>query len=150
LYYTTLTQTSRHINLHWCVDKWINISIYLSIVWIQNITFATAAVAGRLDYCKSVLYGSSVTDIQKLQRVQNSFARAVTRFRRSEHITSSTRQDALAVLYPVQTRAVDIQSHDYADTRLLHKTGPALQTVKTASIVWQKSTWTEQSETSIY
>ena len=58
--------------------------------WISEDTaksIATAAVAGRLDYCNSVLYGSSAANIQRLQRVQNSFARVVTRARRSEHIT---------------------------------------------------------------
>ena len=58
--------------------------------WISEDTaksIATAAVAGRLDYCNSVLYGSSAANIQRLQRVQNSLARVVTRARRSEHIT---------------------------------------------------------------
>ena len=128
--------SSFHLRALRHIRKWISEDTAKSI--------ATAAVAGRLDYCNSVLYGSSVTNIQKLQRVHNSFARSVTRSRRSEHITQySLHWDAMAaytVSYPVHTRAVDIQSHDCADTRLPHRTGPALRTDKTASIVWQKST----------
>ena len=39
------------------------------------------------DYCNAVLYGTSVTNIRKLQRVQNSIARVVTGSRRRDHIT---------------------------------------------------------------
>ena len=42
---------------------------------------------GRLDYCNAILYGTSKSNIQKLQRVQNSIARIVTDTKRSEHIT---------------------------------------------------------------
>jgi hypothetical protein len=58
--------------------------------WISEDTaksIAAAAVAGRLDYYNSVLYGSSAVNIQRLKRVQNSFACVVTRASWSEHIT---------------------------------------------------------------
>ena len=41
--------------------------------WISEDTAKSiecAVVAGRLDYCNAVLYGTSVTNIRKLQRVQ--------------------------------------------------------------------------------
>ena len=38
---------------------------------------ATAVVGSRLDYCNSLLYGVSETNLNKLQRVQNSLARIV-------------------------------------------------------------------------
>ena len=44
-------------------------------------------VGVRLDYCNAILYGTSKSNIQKLQRAQNSIARIVTGTRRSEHIT---------------------------------------------------------------
>ena len=42
-------------------------------------TIATALVSSRLDYCNFLLYNTANKDITKLQRVQNSFARVVTR-----------------------------------------------------------------------
>jgi len=44
-------------------------------------------VAGRLDYCNAVLYGTSSANIDKLQRLQNMLARVVTNTRRRDHIT---------------------------------------------------------------
>ena len=43
-------------------------------------------VCARLDYCNAVLYGTSKSNIQKLQRLQNSLARVVTGTRRSDRI----------------------------------------------------------------
>ena len=51
------------------------------------LTVASTMVGARLDYCNSVLYGASKSNLQKLQRVQNSLARIVTGTRRIEHIT---------------------------------------------------------------
>ena len=48
---------------------------------------ATALVGARVDYCNSLLYGTSKRNIDKLQRLQNSLARAVTGTGASEHIT---------------------------------------------------------------
>jgi len=48
---------------------------------------ASAVVSTRLDYCNSLLEGTSDININKLQRVQNSLARVVTGSRRSDHIT---------------------------------------------------------------
>ena len=42
-------------------------------------TIATALVSSRLEYCNSLLYNTANKDIAKLQRVQNCFARVVTR-----------------------------------------------------------------------
>jgi len=39
---------------------------------------ATSLVSSKLDYCNSLLYGCSKSNIDKLQRVQNSLARVVT------------------------------------------------------------------------
>ena len=38
---------------------------------------ATALVSARIDYCNSLFYGTSKSNIDKLQRLQNSLARAV-------------------------------------------------------------------------
>ena len=50
-------------------------------------TVACALVAGRLDYCNAVLYGSSYMNIDKLQRVQNTLDRVVSKTHRRDHIT---------------------------------------------------------------
>jgi len=50
-------------------------------------TVACSIVSTRLDYCNSLLYGTSQKNISKLQRVQNSLARVVADKRcRREHI----------------------------------------------------------------
>jgi hypothetical protein len=40
-----------------------------------------------LDYCNSLLYGTSAANLVKLQRIQNSLARVVTGTRKYDHIT---------------------------------------------------------------
>ena len=45
-------------------------------------TIAIALVTSRLDYCNSLSYNIAIEDITKEQRVQNCFARVVTRYAR--------------------------------------------------------------------
>ena len=51
------------------------------------ITLANSLVSSRLDYCNSLYSGMSKQNIQKLQRVQNSLARAITQTSKYQHIT---------------------------------------------------------------
>ena len=46
-----------------------------------------AFITARLDYCNSILYGLPKRLIQRLQRIQNTAARLVTRTNRDDHIT---------------------------------------------------------------
>jgi len=40
-------------------------------------TIASAIIGARLDYCNSLLYGSSARNLERLQKVQNQLARVV-------------------------------------------------------------------------
>ena len=51
------------------------------------VTVANALVSSRLDYCNSLFRSLSSRDIKKLQCVQNSLARIITRSSRFSHIT---------------------------------------------------------------
>ena len=51
------------------------------------IIFANAFIHSRIDYCKSLLYGLPKYSLHRLQKVQNSVARIVTRTSRSSYIT---------------------------------------------------------------
>ena len=48
---------------------------------------ACALVGARIDYCNSILHGTSQCNIDKLQRLQNSLARAVVGSGRTEPVT---------------------------------------------------------------
>ena len=51
------------------------------------IIFANAFIHSRIDYCNSLFYGLPKYSINRLQKIQNSVARIVTRTSRSSHIT---------------------------------------------------------------
>jgi hypothetical protein len=48
---------------------------------------ALSMVSAKLDYCNSMLYKTTQSNLAKLQRLQNSLARVVTITRKYEHIT---------------------------------------------------------------
>ena len=50
-------------------------------------TIACSLVGSRLDYCNSVLYGTSRSNVDKLQHVQNSLARIVKVRKKFDHIS---------------------------------------------------------------
>ena len=50
------------------------------------ISLANALVTSRLDYCNSLYNGITKANIQKLQRIQNSIARAITKTPKYDHI----------------------------------------------------------------
>ena len=51
------------------------------------ILLANAMVSSRLDYCNSLLYGVSKSNIAKLQRVQNTLCRIIFRLDKMSHVT---------------------------------------------------------------
>jgi len=50
-------------------------------------TIVTSIVHSKLDYCNSLYYNLPQSQIKRLQNIQNSLARAVTRTPKSSHIT---------------------------------------------------------------
>ena len=50
-------------------------------------TIGCAIVGSRLDYCNSILYGTSAGNLKKLQTVQNALARVVSGKRKYDRIT---------------------------------------------------------------
>ena len=53
---------------------------------------AAVIVGSRLDYCNSLLYGTSKANVHKLQLIQNSLARVVMLKRKNDHISNSLRE----------------------------------------------------------
>ena len=50
-------------------------------------TVACSMVGARINYCNSILYGTSAANLNKLQRVINTLARVVSGTRKRDHIT---------------------------------------------------------------
>ena len=48
---------------------------------------ACSMVGARLDYCNSILYGTSAGNLGRIQRVINTLARVVSGARKRDHIT---------------------------------------------------------------
>ena len=66
------------------------ISKYLDQESLLTLTHAFST--SRLDYCNSLLYGAPVTQIEKLQRIQNAAARLITRSPKFCHMGPILRQ----------------------------------------------------------
>ena len=80
----------RHIN-NICRASYFNIralrQIRSALTRETARSVAASLVQTRLDYCNSIFVGTTVKNLSKLQRVQNSLARVVTGHRKREHIT---------------------------------------------------------------
>ena len=82
-------------------------------------TIVHALVTSRLDYCNAVLYGLPASVTNKMQRLQNTCARMITKTKRHDHITPM-----LIKLHwlPVRRRIeYKILSHIY---RAMHRRAP--------------------------
>ena len=83
-------------------------------------SLVNALVTSRLDYCNALLYSVPKTILSKLQNVQNTAARLITRTSRYNHITPVLKE---LHWLPVQHRVVyKILTHTY---KALHGESPA-------------------------
>jgi len=93
-------------------------------------TIAYSIVTTRLDYCNSLLYGTSAANIARLQRVQNNLAWIVTGAKRRDHITPVLRDPVSAAsLEPnrIQGRSDHTQDLASETATVPLRTGPCLQ-----------------------
>ena len=60
------------------------------------IFLASVLVSSRLDYCNSLLYGVSKSNIAKLQRVQNALCHIIFRIDKMSHVTPFLKKTPLA------------------------------------------------------
>lgn len=80
---TQITQTCKAAFFH--IFNIRRIRKFLSFDTVQ--TLVNAFVISRLDYCNSILFGLPNTELQKLQRVQNTAARLICNVNKFDHIT---------------------------------------------------------------
>ena len=92
------------------------------------IIFANAFIYSCIDYCNSLFYGSKYS-INRLQKIQNSVARIVTRNSRSSHITPVLKSlHWLSVqccinfkLCCITHRALSLEEPHYLNSLLIHR-----------------------------
>jgi exonuclease III len=58
----------------------------------SSAAIAAALVASRLDYCNNLLYGTTASNISRLQKIQNSLARVVCRLPYKSQVTPALRK----------------------------------------------------------
>ena len=101
----------------------IFISILYYMYFAVSKTVASVLVNSRLDYCNSLYHNIALKDILKLQRVQNSLARAVTRSPRFSHSLPLLKSlHWLPVQYHIifKVCAVTYQAHSSMQLAYLH------------------------------
>ena len=93
------------------------------------IIFANACIHSRIDYCNSLFYGLPKYSINRLQKMQNSVARIVTRTSRSSYITPLLKSlHWLSVQYRINFklccityRALSLGEPHYLNSLLIHR-----------------------------
>jgi len=114
-------------------------------------TVACSIIGSRLDYCNSLLAGTSKSNLVKLQRVQNTLARVINRQVKSDHITPVLKElhwlpIENRVTFKLATLAYNIKStgqpvylrellSDYEPVRTLRSSSRRLLTVNVANTV---------------
>ena len=87
-------------------------------------TIATALVHSRLDYCNSLYNGLPITQIKRLQHIQNGLARAVTRTPKHYHISPVLKSlHWLKVIQRIQYKIISITHNllNITEPKYLHR-----------------------------
>src|SRR6218665_2686141 len=80
----TIETYGRHA---WPILLSVLLAVVIPLLALHLVHTATSIVHSKLDYCNSLFLNLNSTQIQRLQIIQNSHARAVTRTPRHHHIT---------------------------------------------------------------
>mgnify|MGYP003417234206 FL=1 len=115
-------------------------------------TVASSLIGARLDYANAVLYGTSASNINCLQLVQNTVARVVTGLKKSDHISPTLRDlhwlpvryrinfKTTVLTYKAQTSAAPLYLSSlissYSPSRALRSTSQNLLTVPRCKTVF--------------
>ena len=115
-------------------------------------TVASSLIGARLDYANAVLYGTSASNINRLQLVQNTVARVVTGLKKSDHISQTLRDlhwlpvryrinfKTTVLTYKAQTSAAPLYLSSlissYSPSRALRSTSQNLLTVPRCKTVF--------------
>ena len=105
----------------------------------QLMTVATALMSSRLDYCNSILYSTSSSNLNKLQRVQNALACTLYRHdvQKTRSYHTGVSPSSLAPCYcqhSVQNRTADIQDTHYPSAELHTRPTPVAVLVATTQV----------------
>ena len=72
---------------------------------------ANSLVSSKLDYCNSLYSGISQTNLNKLQRIQNSLAHVITNTSKYQHITPTLKKLHQLASYQTKNRLQNLSSH---------------------------------------
>jgi len=111
-------------------------------------TVATALVSSPLDYCNSILYGTSSSNLNKLQHVQNALVRTSWWPKTRSHHTDVS-PSSLAPCYcprPVHNRAADIRDTHYPSAELHSWPTPAALLIMTIQVHQSQPAWNSMYE----
>ena len=99
-------------------------------------TVASSLIGARLDYANAVLYGTSASNINRLQLVQNTVARVVTGLKKSDHISQKLRDlHWLPVRYRINFKTTVLTYKAQTSTALLVVVDIILQPVSSSAVV---------------
>ena len=99
-----------------------------------------------MDYCNSILYGLPKRLIQRLQRIQNTAARLVTRSNRDDHITPVLKSLHWLPVH-LQGTAAHVQNNPWQRAIIFIRVSFKLHSKQKPSLIIKKPSLSAQDET---